>query len=153
MLNLKKEAARTAVTLITDQSIVGLGAGETMQYAADFLADRVNDGLNIQLVTSSAGTQRYLLQLGLAVQPIKNFSSIDIYFDGCDQFDKHLNALKSGGGIHTMEKLLAAMAKEFFLVGDALKYEEALTVKFPLVIEVLPDAGLYVQDRIVQIFQ
>jgi len=25
---------------------------------------------------------------------------VDIAFDGCDEVDSHLNALKSGGGIH-----------------------------------------------------
>jgi ribose 5-phosphate isomerase A len=35
-----------------------------------------------------------------------------------------LSALKSGGGVHTSEKVLAAMTDEFILVGDAAKRVE-----------------------------
>jgi len=34
------------------------------------------------------------------------------------QIDEHLNVLKSGAGIHTSEKLLAAMATEFIILAD-----------------------------------
>ena len=77
---------------------------------------------------------------------------IDIYFDGCDQFDNQLNALKSGGGIHTQEKLLASMAKQFVLVGDETKRVDSFDVKFPLVIEMLPQSLLYVPFKIEKLF-
>ncbi len=60
-------------------------------------------------------------------------------------FDKDLNALKSGGGIHTMEKLLASMAKEFIIVGDEGKWVQAFDEKFPLVVECIPEALAYVK--------
>ena len=75
-----------------------------------------------------------------------------MYFDGCDQFDKDLNALKSGGGIHTMEKLFASMAKEFILVGDDSKYAEQLTTTFPLVLEVLPQAMSFILAKLPFLF-
>ena len=72
--------------------------------------------------------------------PLSAVKHLDIYFDGCDQFDKQLNALKSGGGIHTTEKILASMAAEFILMGDDTKFVPQLTTTYPLVIEILPKA-------------
>ena len=81
-----------------------------------------------------------------------SLSSIDIYFDGCDQFDKQLNALKSGGGIHTREKLLASMAKQFLLVGDEAKYVRQFDTTYPMVIDLLPEALRYVPASIQKLF-
>jgi ribose 5-phosphate isomerase A len=78
---------------------------------------------------------------------------MDIYLDGCDQFDQNLNALKSGGGIHSMEKLLAAMAEEFILVGDESKFTSTFSKKFPLAIEVFPEAMSYVEARLLRLYQ
>lgn len=152
MKNLKKEAARSAVSFIKDNSIVGLGAGSTVACMVDFISSEVKNGLKLQLVTASYTTSQLLLQKGMAVQPLSSFDFIDIYFDGCDQFDKNLHALKCGGGIHTREKLLASMASAFFLVGDHTKYAEQLQTTFPLVIELLPDAARYVQACLQKIF-
>ena len=70
----------------------------------------------LKLFTSSADTAKFLRQLHIEVLETSLTARLDIYFDGCDQFDKSLHALKSGGGIHTQEKLLASMADEFVLV-------------------------------------
>ncbi|MEP6749936.1 MAG: ribose 5-phosphate isomerase A [Bacteroidota bacterium] len=152
MTDQKKEAARSAVTFITNNSTIGLGCGSTIQYMVNFLSEEIKNGLKLQLTTSSFTTHQLLLQKGLIVQPIFNFETIDIYFDGCDQFDKNLNALKSGGGIHTREKMLASMANEFFLVGDETKYADSLDTKFPLVVEILPEALRYAPAYLLKLF-
>ena len=85
---------------------------------------------------------------GLNVQSIALTKSPAIYFDGCDQFDTELNALKSGGGIHTSEKILASMAKEFILLGDAAKFVDKLDTTYPMVIEVIPAALSLVSERL-----
>ncbi|HEY9196477.1 MAG TPA: ribose-5-phosphate isomerase A, partial [Mucilaginibacter sp.] len=71
---------------------------------------------------------------------------------GCDQFDADLNALKSGGGIHTTEKILASMAADFILAGDAGKFADSLDTTYPLVIEVLPAALQVVLKTLVAAF-
>jgi ribose 5-phosphate isomerase A len=85
---------------------------------------------------------------GFAVGEAGSTARLDLYFDGCDQFDRRLSALKSGGGIHTSEKVMAAMADEFILVGDAAKRVERLGVGYPLVLEVIPEALAYVSERV-----
>ena len=150
--DLKKEAAKKAITLISDKTIVGLGAGSTIGYVFQFLKAQIENGLRIQLVTSSFSTRQFLLKSGFMVQPIAAFKSIDIYFDGCDQLDSELNALKSGGGIHTQEKLLASMANEFILIGDESKLVQNFDNRFPVVIELLPQAVCYVPGCIQNFF-
>jgi ribose 5-phosphate isomerase A len=81
-----------------------------MVYMVQYLQEQ---NIQVQVYTSSA-TRQELLQHGFAPGDIAGMACLDIYFDGCDQFDKNLNALKSGGGIHTMEKLLASMAKNLY---------------------------------------
>lgn len=151
-MNFKQEAAAKAITLVNENDIVGLGAGSTMAYAVEFLKKRIADGLTVKLVTSSFTTKQLLLKENLPVLSMAQLKEIDIYFDGCDQFDKHLNALKSGGGIHTQEKLLASMAKQFMLVGDETKLVDTFDAKFPLVIEMLPQSISYVPFKIEKLF-
>ena len=151
-MDLKQEAAMHAVSLVTDNTIVGLGAGSTIGHVLQFLKPQIESGLLIQLVTSSFSTHQLLLKNQLPVQPIAAFKNIDIYFDGCDQLDKDLNALKSGGGIHTQEKLLASMAGQFILIGDEPKLVENFDSRFPLVVELLPQAVCYVPDRLQKLF-
>ena len=149
-MNLKKIAAEEAVKFIKNNTLVGLGDGTTMLYMVKVLAEA--NYTDLKLYTSSQNTKKILIENNFSVDEIKNKSSLDIYFDGCDQFDKNLNALKSGSGIHTTEKLFASMAKQFILVGDESKYAEALETKFPVVVEVIPAAVTYVQQAIKSLF-
>ena len=148
-MNLKQEAAKQAISLINHHVTVGLGAGATIAYIVEYLKTLQ---LPIQLYTSSEDTKTLLQQNGFKVNDIAGASSLDLYFDGCDQFDEDLNALKSGGGIHTAEKLLASMAKEFVLVGDESKYAEQLDTTYPLVLEILPQAISFVIAKVQQLF-
>lgn len=151
-MDLKKEAAGKAATLISDKSIVGLGAGSTIAHLVNFLGKEVENGLQIRFATASFSTRLLLYKNDLNVLPTASLSEIDIYFDGCDQVDKNLNALKSGGGIHTHEKLLASMAHEFVLIGDEAKLVDRFDDRFPLVTEVLPEAMSFVTARLAQLF-
>ncbi|RFM26478.1 ribose 5-phosphate isomerase A [Deminuibacter soli] len=151
-MDLKKEAARAAVQFVQHNHRIGLGAGSTMAHMADLLQQKAAEGLAFRVYTSSFSTARLLQQKGFAVQQATHTSAIDLYFDGCDQFDAGLNALKSGGGVHTSEKILAFMAGEFILVGDESKYVQELSTRFPLVVEVLPEALTYVQAQIGRLF-
>lgn len=151
-MNFKKDAAAKAVTFIKDGSIVGLGAGSTIAYIVDYLKSKINDGLSIRLASSSFTTKQLLMREHLTISPIEFCKEVDIYFDGCDQFDKQLNALKSGGGIHTQEKLFASMANQFVIVGDDSKLVDTLDVKYPLVIEMLPQSVTFVPYKIQTLF-
>lgn len=152
-MDFKKEAAAKATTLVKDKTIIGLGAGSTIAYLVEFLKQEVVKGLQLKVVSSSSATRQLLLKNNFTVLHAGWLSKIDLYFDGCDQLDQELNALKSGGGIHTQEKLLASMANEFVLIGDETKLVESFDDRFPVVIEVLPEAALFVDEKIQGLFK
>lgn len=152
-MDLKKQAAKKAATLVEDKNTVGVGAGSTIAFLVEFLEKDINDGLDITFVTSSFSTLQLLQNKKLNITPSSALKEIDVYFDGCDQLDKQLNALKSGGGIHTHEKLLASMARQFVLVGDEPKLVDHFDVKYPVVLEILPQAAMFVTAQVNKHFE
>lgn len=147
------EAAAAALSVIPPGSTVGFGAGSTMVHLINLVSGDTGLMGSLRVLSSSFATRELLRQKGFAVQEAGWTAHLDLYFDGCDQFDHRLSALKSGGGVHTSEKVLAAMAGEFILVGDAAKRVERLGVGYPLVLEVIPEALSFVSDRVQRFFQ
>ena len=152
MSDLKMEAAKAALKLIKPGMTVGLGAGSTMAHMVNLLKEDAALFGSLKMVTSSFSTRRLLLAEGFVVLEAGWLEQVDVYFDGCDQLDWRLTALKSGGGVFVSEKVLAAMAGEFVLVGDISKKVDRLDGRFPLVVEVLPEALGYVSDRLTKFF-
>jgi ribose 5-phosphate isomerase A len=151
-MDYKMEAAKEALKLIRPGSTIGFGAGSTMANLIGLI--KGDEGLAASLTTlsSSFTTRRLLQQEGFEVREMGWADRVDLYFDGCDQFDRRLSALKSGGGVHTTEKVLASMADEFVIVGDFTKRVERLESTYPLVLEVIPEALAFVSDRVKKFF-
>jgi ribose 5-phosphate isomerase A len=152
MSDFKQQAAREAAQLVKPGDTIGLGAGSTMTYLIATLKEQPDLAQSLRTVSSSFATRQRLLQEGFNVLDSGWISHVHWYFDGCDQFDRRLNALKSGGGVHAAEKVLAAMADQFILVGDHSKRVERFDATYPLVIEVIPEALGYVSDRVKKFF-
>ncbi|HMI01966.1 MAG TPA: ribose 5-phosphate isomerase A [Pedobacter sp.] len=148
MADYKKEAAKAALGFIRQGHTIGLGAGSTVVHLADLIKQNRDLAETVTFVSSSFKTNNYLVENKLKVQSALLINKLDCYFDGCDQFDSQLNALKSGGGIHTAEKILAAMAKDFVLMGDEGKFVPKLNAAYPLVIEILPLALQMILNRL-----
>ena len=91
------------------------------------------------------------IENGLEVLHTCAVDKVDVAFDGCDQVDENLNALKSGGGIHTKEKLIANMAEEYILLVDEAKVEKTLKFKAPVVLEILEDSLKYVERKVLEL--
>lgn len=142
---MKKRCAQKAVEYIKDNSIVGLGGGSTIGYLIDFIKQ---SGLKVKIVTPSYNTEKLCREKGLEVIPLWSAAHIDTAFDGCDEVDLNLNALKSCGAIHTKEKITAQMADEYILLADESKVSEKLTFKYPVVLEVFKESIGYVERKI-----
>jgi ribose 5-phosphate isomerase A len=148
MEDYKMQSATEALKFISQQQVIGVGAGSTISLLIDMIAGNKDLSASLIFTSSSFKTTNKLREHNLKVQAPDSFKSIDIYFDGCDQFDSELNALKSGGGIHTTEKVLASMATEFILIGDSGKFVNQLNTKYPLVAEILPSALSVVIEKL-----
>lgn len=140
---MKKKCALYASKLVKDGMVVGLGGGSTISYLIDYVKDK-----DIKVVSPSSKTILLAQKMGLTVLNTQYVDHVDIAFDGCDEVDSHLNALKSGGGIHTQEKIIASMADEYIVLVDESKFHETLAFKVPVVVEVLPKAYSVVKKKL-----
>ena len=144
-MNVKKKCALASLEYIEDHTIIGLGGGSTIGYLIDYI---IENERKVKVVTPSLQTKLLCVSKGLEVLPTCSVDEIEVAFDGCDEVDEQLNALKSGGGIHTLEKLTAQMAKEYILLADESKFVQALTYKHPVVLEILPDSLALVLKKV-----
>ncbi|ARO05649.1 ribose 5-phosphate isomerase A [Lactiplantibacillus plantarum] len=136
-MTIKQAIVQQALTLIKPQMVVGFGGGSTVGELVKEAANHVND---ITVVTPSPTTRQLATVLGYTVVDTVYCDRVDIAFDGCDQLDHHGNALKSGGGIHANEKIIASLADEYWLLTMQDRLVDQFDIKTPLVLEVLPAA-------------
>ena len=136
-MNLKEVVGKEVVKYVEDGMIVGLGTGSTVFYFVHALADRVKEGLNIQMVSTSIQTVELAKSLGLNIKELEEIDHIDLAVDGVDEIDKNFNAIKGGGAALFREKIVADIAKEVIWIYDESKDVEKLG-KFNLPVEILP---------------
>ncbi|MGP7817133.1 ribose 5-phosphate isomerase A [Niallia sp. 01092] len=146
--NIKKRCAKEALQFIHPNTIIGLGGGSTIAYLINYIQ---STNLAVKIVTPSTKTRMLCINNGLEVLPTSSVEKVSVAFDGCDEVDEQLFALKSGGGIHTKEKLIANMAEEYILLIDESKFVPSLTCKHPIVLEILEDSLTYVEKKIHEI--
>ncbi len=146
-MDLKEIAAASAVKLIKDGQIVGLGTGSTMRYALKEIARRIYENeLEILCIPSSLDTQFLAVESGIPLTSLEEHQSIDIALDGADEVDGNLNLIKGGGAAHTREKIIARHAKKFIVIIDESKIKEKLIMPVP--VEVLPFAWKVVEKEL-----
>lgn len=144
-MDLKKNCAKEALKYIKDNTVIGLGGGQTISYLVEYIKEAK---LNVKVVTPSIKTKMLCIKNGLEVLHTFSIDKIDVAFDGCNHVDKQLNALKSGGGIHTREKIIGSMADDYILLVDEEKFEEKLSFKDPVVLEILEESLGYVERKV-----
>ena len=136
-MNLKEVVGKKAVEYVKDGMVVGLGTGSTVFYFVHALADRVKEGLNIQMVSTSIQTVELAKSLGLSIKDLEEIDHIDLAVDGVDEIDKDFNAIKGGGAALFREKIVADIACEVIWIYDESKDVEKLG-NFNLPVEILP---------------
>ena len=145
---MKHAAAKAALALVPDESVVGVGTGSTVNY---FIAELGKIKQRIEgAVASSDTTAQRLKQLGIPVYDLNGVRELPVYVDGADEVTRHLAMIKGGGGALTREKIIAAVAKSFVCIADASKLVDVLG-KFPLPVEVIPMARSHVAREIVKL--
>ncbi|MGG4502182.1 ribose 5-phosphate isomerase A [Paenibacillus polymyxa] len=142
---IKNKCAKEALTYIRDDTVIGLGGGSTISYLIRQIKE---SGRRVKVITPSGATAALCIQHGLPLLPLWSVEQVSVAFDGCDEVDEQLRALKSGGGIHTREKLVATMAEHYILLVDESKVVKELTFSHPVVLEILEDALSYVQKSV-----
>ena len=126
---------------------LGVGTGSTVNCLIEMLPE-VRDRID-RVVSSSKASTRLLEEYGFEVLTLNETGDIDLYIDGADESNKHLQLIKGGGGALTREKVLAAAARRFICIVDDSKLVGMLG-KFPLPVEVLPMAQELVARRMLK---
>lgn len=148
MDNKKQQAAEYALSLIEDDTIIGVGTGSTVNYFIDALAS-IKHKIDA-CVASSVSTEERLRQHGINVIDLNVASSVPIYIDGADEVNQYRELVKGGGGALTREKIIATVAKDFVVIIDDSKMVKRLG-EFPIAVEVIPMARSYVARQIVKL--
>jgi ribose 5-phosphate isomerase A len=125
----KRVAAEAAALLVEDGMSVGLGTGSTVAHLLPALAKR---GLTLRCVATSIATETAGLALGLPVEPFETLERLDIVIDGADQIAPDGWVIKGGGGAHVREKVVAAAADRFVVIGSSDKPVDRLTPPVPV---------------------
>ena len=130
--NWKKIAGEYAAQLVKDGMVVGLGTGSTVKHTIKMLGEME---LKIRGVATSRATERLAKKEKIRLVHPNDAEWIDIAIDGADQVGPKHDLIKGGGGAHTREKIIAAMARRFVVVVDEGKIVPYFT--FPVPVEVM----------------
>ena len=134
---LKIDAAREALTHVTDGMKLGIGTGSTAEEFVRLLAVKVGEGLNVIGVPTSERTAALCEELGVPLATLDETPELDLTIDGADEIDPELALVKGGGGALLREKIVAAASQRMLVIADTSKLVDTLG-QFPLPIEVNP---------------
>jgi ribose 5-phosphate isomerase A len=126
----KRLAAEAAAELVQSGMTVGLGTGSTVAHLLPALARR--ELADLRCVATSVATAEQARGLGLPVEDFDALGRLDIAIDGTDEVTPEGWLIKGGGAAHLREKIVAAAADRFVVVGDSTKPVPALTWPVPL---------------------
>jgi ribose 5-phosphate isomerase A len=135
----KQSAADSAVALVEDGMILGLGTGSTAKLAVDTLGKRVAGGLRVIGIPTSEATDHQARALGIPISTLDEHPAIDLTIDGADEVELGpLNLIKGRGGALLREKIVASASKQLVIIVDESKLVERLGSHFALPVEVVP---------------
>lgn len=126
----KRLAAEAAAELVESGMTVGLGTGSTVAHLLPAIARRGLEG--IRCVATSIATEEQARELGIPVEEFDRLTRLDVAIDGTDEVTPDGWLIKGGGGAHLREKIVAAAAERFIVVGDSSKPVDALRGPVPL---------------------
>ncbi|AKJ41209.1 ribose-5-phosphate isomerase RpiA [Pragia fontium] len=145
---LKKAVGWAALKYVRPGTIVGVGTGSTAAHFIDALGS-IKDQIEGAVSSSNDSTER-LKKLGIPVFDCNDVDSLDIYVDGADEINGHMQMIKGGGAALTREKIIAAISRKFICIADSSKQVDILGA-FPLPVEVIPMARSYVARELVKL--
>ncbi len=136
---LKQAAAESAVALVEDGMILGLGTGSTAKLAVEALGERVKSGLRVTGIPTSERTAEQARSHGISVSTLDEHPAIDLTIDGADEVEVGtLNLIKGRGGALLREKIVASASKRLAIIVDESKLVERLGAHFALPVELIP---------------
>lgn len=144
-------SAQAALEFVEEGQTLGLGTGRAAEAFVRALGARVRTGLHVRGVPTSEATAALALELGIRLVTLEEVGRLDATFDGADEVDSNLDAIKGYGGALVREKVVAASSDRLYiLVGDE-KLVEHLGQRGKLPVEVLPFARSLAERRMAEL--
>ena len=136
---LKREAAVVAAQYIADGMAVGLGTGTTADFFLQALGARVQAGLRVVGVPTSARTEARARELGIPVTTLDANPRLAVTVDGADEVDlATFHLVKGRGGALLREKIVAVASALEIIIVDGGKVVPALGAKGTVPVEIIP---------------
>ena len=147
----KQLAAKTAVDALMKEGLIfsgmkiGMGTGSTALPAVKRISELLADGTikNIKAVATSYQTENACAAWGIpiyAFHDLKIDGHLDLAIDGADEIDDSNNLIKGGGAALLREKIIEYNSERVVIVADSSKTVKTFGTKFPLPVEIIPEA-------------
>ena len=138
----KKKSAAKAIEHIKSDMIIGIGSGSTATEGIRLIGEKIATGelANIKAVPTSYQAIQEAVKAHIPLTTLDEYPVLDFGFDGADQLDNDLNAIKGGGGALLREKIVASCCKEYVLIADQTKVSDVLGRDQPIYLEIHPMA-------------
>lgn len=135
----KKVASESAVRLVEDGMVVGLGTGSTAAFFVRALAQRLSsERLRITGIPTSERTAALARELKIPLTTFAEHSRINLTVDGADEVELGtLSLIKGHGGALLREKIVAAASDRMVVVADETKVSEKLGTLTSVPIEIV----------------
>jgi ribose 5-phosphate isomerase A len=143
---IKEMTAREAVEAMVKNGMkLGLGTGSTAIHAVRHVGALLKDGKlsGIMAVSTSFQTSIECEKLGIPLFTLNSREiggTLDLSIDGADEVDPKNRLIKGGGGALLLEKIAAYASASYAIVVDESKIVENLGLRFPVPVEVVPEA-------------
>ncbi|MDR2760137.1 MAG: ribose-5-phosphate isomerase RpiA [Spirochaetaceae bacterium] len=147
---IKELVGKNAVeTMVKSGMKLGLGTGSTAMPAVRHVGLLLRQGIlkDIRAVPTSFQTSIECEKWGIPLFSLNSAEiqgALDLTIDGADEVDPRGYCIKGGGGALLVEKITAYVSKAYVIVVDETKVVEHLGLRFPLPIEVVPEARVSV---------
>lgn len=147
----KERIAKKLVQRVKDGDVIGVGSGSTSFIATKAIAKKMKEeNLSITAIPTSYEVKLLCENLGIPTTTLM-VQKPDWSYDGADEVTKDQQWLVKGrGGAMYKEKLNIASSPITYILVDDSKMVEHICDKFPIPIEVTPEAINYVRQVLLQ---
>src|ERR1700743_371233 len=144
----KQKVADKIAEKVKDGDVIGVGSGSTSYLALVGIAKKIKDEkLNVKANPTSIELTMMCANLGVPTTTLFEHRP-DWYFDGADEVDPNRSLIKGRGGAMFKEKLIMSASPVTYIIVDESKFVDQLGSKFPVPVEVFPQALLHVESEL-----
>lgn len=147
----KQKVADKIASMVKDGDIIGVGSGSTAYLALLKIADRIRtEQLHIHAIPTSQEIKMACAKLGIPLTSLLEHKP-NWTFDGADEIDPNHNMIKGRGGAMFKEKLLISSSPQTFIIADPSKMVSKLGSRFPVPVEIFPDALIHADQALLSL--